>query len=114
LVAVAVLAAGKGELGQARLSAHQNLASQLAARGFGPGSGYMAEQEGDIESNYLKSLGALHLGLTKFAQTPLTWKWWQKQPELSGAQVFSGETQDLLEQALGFYMMSNVLKGGKG
>ncbi len=61
----------RGQLGQARLGATQNVGSQLAARGFGPGSGAMAGAMGDINKGYLEGLGTMNTELTKFKNTPM-------------------------------------------
>jgi len=60
----------RGQLGQARLGSYQNLANQLAARGFGSGSGLMARGGSDIERGYGQAYGNMLTGLTKFANTP--------------------------------------------
>ncbi len=60
----------RGQLGQARLGSYQNLANQLAARGFGSGSGLMARGGADIERGYGQAYGNMLTGLTKFANTP--------------------------------------------
>ena len=61
----------RGQLGQARLGATQNVGSQLAARGFGPGSGAMAGAMGNINKGYLEGLGSMNTELTKFKNTPM-------------------------------------------
>jgi hypothetical protein len=61
----------RGALGQARLGATQNVGSQLAARGFGPGSGAMSGAFGNINKGYLESLGNMNTELTKFKNTPM-------------------------------------------
>jgi len=59
----------RGKLGQARAGAYQNLSKQLAARGFGSGSGLGIKGATDIESNYIKGIGESNTELTKFANT---------------------------------------------
>jgi len=60
----------RGNLGQARVGAYQNLGNEMASRGFGPGSGIMAKGAGQIEGNYMKSLADALSGITQFANTP--------------------------------------------
>jgi len=60
----------RGQLGQARLGSYQNLANQLAARGFGSGSGLGYRGGADIERGYGQAYGNMLTGLTKFANTP--------------------------------------------
>ena len=60
----------RGQLGQARLGSYQNLANQLAARGFGSGSGLGYRGAADIERGYGQAYGDMLTGLTKFANTP--------------------------------------------
>ena len=62
-------AQNRGKLGQARAGAYQNLSKQLAARGFGSGSGLGIKGATDIESNYIKGIGESNTELTKFANT---------------------------------------------
>jgi hypothetical protein len=64
-------AENRGQLGQARLGAYQNLASQLGARGFGSGSGLGTQGAANIEQGYLQSLGQMGTELTKYAATPM-------------------------------------------
>jgi len=106
----------KGQLGQARIGAYQNLSDQMAARGFGPGSGLMARGAGQIESGYMKSLADALTDLTKYATTA------QFPP--TGSAYYSGPTQttqtpigaimgagsNYLDTAYGFMLMNQLLK----
>ena len=98
------------KLGQARLSSYHNMANELAARGFGPGSGYAAERAGEIESSYLKSIGDLATNLTQFAATPFKEGWWTKAPGM--AETMYGSGADYLSMASGLGRMSNLLRPG--
>ena len=114
----AVGAAGeqnRGQLGQARLSAYQNLATNLAARGFGAGSGLGVKAAGDIESGYLKSLGEMATELTKFANTRQFGPSGDvySTPVSGGMETALGKGSGLLDQAMGFYLMRNILQGLK-
>jgi len=98
----------RGALGQARTSSYQNLANNLAARGFGPGSGLMARGGRAIEGDYLKSLGNMATELTKFQNTPLYAPQVTSVP--SGTEAAYGKAGSLLDTASGYMMMSNLLK----
>lgn len=105
----------RGQLGQARLQAYQNLASNLAARGFGPGSGLMAERAGDIERGYLQSLGEMATELTKFKHTPMFGLPSAAYPQVTtgAAEAGLGKASDLMDTAMGFILMKDILKGNK-
>ena len=101
----------RGQLGQARLGSYQNLAANLAARGFGSGSGLAAQGAQDIERGYLQSLGQSATELTKFGLTP------QFAPpggafgptgQVSTAGAIAGKGENLMDTALGWTMMKSL------
>jgi len=92
-------AQNRGELAQARLGSYQNLASNLATRGWGPGSGLMRGGAQTIESNYLKGLGKQASDITKLGATPMF-----GMPSQAYQQPVAGGTQsalDSMDAALG-------------
>jgi len=106
----------RGQLGQARLGSYQNLASNMAARGFGSGSGLMAGEAGNIERGYLGAMGKQASDLTRFANTPM---WGPPSgaysSPMSGAMSAGiGQGGGLLDQYLGYYMINNMFGGGGG
>ena len=102
----------RGQLGQARLGAYQNLASNMAARGFGSGSGIMAGGAQGIEKGYLQGLGKQATDMTKFANTPMFGMPQSAYP----TPVAGGPQQALggLDTALGYYAMLQAMKGYRG
>lgn len=98
----------RGALGQARLGAYQNLASNMAARGFGSGSGIMAGGGQGIEKGYLQALGKQQTDMTKLANTPMFGMPQSAYP----TPVSGGVEQGLgsMDTALGYYMMLQALK----
>lgn len=104
----------RGQLGQARLGAYQNLSKNLASRGFGSGSGLGLKGATDIESAYVKSLGQSATDLTKFANT----RQFAPGPDAygysvpGGAENMFGSGSNMLNSALGMYMASKALGGG--
>ncbi len=103
----------RGALGQARLSSYQNLASNLAARGFGSGSGLMAQGAADIEGGYLQALGRQGTQSTQFAQTPMFgpptgYAPVNTMPVSGGTAAGLGKASDLMDTALGFYMAKQL------
>lgn len=99
----------RGELGQARLSAYQNMASNLASRGWGSGSGLGRSGAANIERGYLQALGKQATDMTKFANTPMF-----GMPSQAYVSPVSGGTEQALgglDTALGYYMMSRMLGG---
>lgn len=103
-----------GELGRARLGSYQNLATNLAARGFGPGSGLAGEMAGRIESGYGKAYSDMLAQMSR----P---KW--PAPSITGGPYYmgagpgaagAGAASDWLNQAAGYYWMSKMLQGGGG
>ena len=106
----------RGQLGQARLGSYQNLASNMAARGFGSGSGLIAEGAGGIEKGWLQALGRSGTELNKFANTPM---WGPPSgaysSPMSGAMSAGiGQGGGLLDQYLGYYMINKMFPGGFG
>lgn len=103
----------RGEAGQARLGAYQNLSSNLAARGFGSGSGLGVQAAGGIESNFLKSLGQQATELTKFGNTrqfaPPGSAY--STPVSGGLETALGKTSSLMDMALGYSMMNRLIGG---
>ena len=97
----------RGQLGQARLGAYQNLASNLASRGWGSGSGLGVQGASNIERGYLQALGKQATDMTKFANTPMF-----GMPSQAYSSPVSGGTEQALsgmDSALGYYMMSQML-----
>lgn len=113
----AVQAAAKenrGELGQARMSAYQNMASNLAARGWGSGSGLGRAGAANIEKGYLQALGKQATDMTKFANTPMFGMPSNAYVNPQYVTPVSGGTESALsgmDTALGYYMMSRMLGG---
>jgi hypothetical protein len=103
--------AAMGKLGQARLASYQSLASELAGRGMGAGSGVGAKRMEGIERGYGKAYSHM---LTEFAKPrypyrPGTEQWGGIGP--GGAAAGAGA--DILEQAMGMLMASKMMKGGQ-
>jgi len=101
----------RGNIGQARVGAYQNLGNELAARGFGPGSGIMAKGAGQIEGNYMKTLADSLSSITQFANTPQF-----GMPQGAFAQPTTGamggavnQAGGLLDTAYGYRLMSDML-----
>jgi len=113
----AVQAAAKenrGELGQARMSAYQNMASNLAQRGWGSGSGIGRAGAANIEKGYLQTLGKQATDMTKFANTPMFGMPSNAYVNPQYVTPVSGGTESALsgmDTALGYYMMSRMLGG---
>ena len=104
----------RGQLGQARLGAYKNLASSLAARAFGSGSGLGIEGAGNIESGYLRGLAQSQTDQTKFAGTRQF-----GMPESAygvsvpgGIESGLGQMGGILDTALGMFMANKLLGGG--
>ena len=102
----------KGQLGQARSASYRNLAEQMAARGFGPGSGLMAREAGQIESGYMQSLADVLSDITKFANTP---QWAvpssaYKTATQSPLGAALGTGSNYLDTAYGYMLMNQLLK----
>ena len=102
----------RGALGQQRLGAYQNLVSNLAARGFGSGSGIGIQGASEIESGYLKSMGEAATNLTKFANTrqfgPTQGMF--ATPVSGAAETGMAKAGNLLDMAMGYNMMSKILR----
>lgn len=101
----------RGALGQARLGSYQNLANQLAARGFGSGSGLGVKGASNIESGYLQGMGKMLTDLTKFQNTPSSGlpqgAYYQPGTTAGGAGA------NTLGSALGFMQAMQWLQGKK-
>ena len=118
-----------GALGQAKLGSYQNLASTLAAKGFGAGSGLMAAGGAGIEKSYLQALGQQASELTKLGATPMFGPPSQafatpiyqtpiyKTPVSGTIESGMGTASGMLEKALGYYqtqtMLENLIKKNK-
>jgi hypothetical protein len=100
----------RGQLGQARLGATQNVGSQLAARGFGPGSGAMAGSLGQINKGYLESLGDMNTELTKFKNTPMFGFPQQGYGTASGGGLSAGlgGATDMMDTAAGLMFAKSI------
>jgi hypothetical protein len=96
------------KLAQARSLSYQNLATNLAARGFGSGSGLGVGDAKDIESGYAKALGQSATELTKFKHTPLFQPPSQAYPSYTAGENPYGS----LQSAAGYYSMMNMLNNG--
>jgi hypothetical protein len=104
----------RGQLGQARAAAYRNLFSNMASRGFGSGSGLGIQGAADIEGQYIKSLGEMATDLTKFGNT--------RQfapsgainatPMAGGTETALGKGANMLDQAMGYPMMSQMINQG--
>ena len=102
----------RGALGQARAGAYQNLASNLAARGFGAGSGIGYQGGADIEKGYLQSFGKMQTDLTKFKNTPQFGMPGSAYPTATpgGLETGLGIGGSMMDKAMGYYMMGNLFK----
>jgi len=102
----------RGQLAQARLGSYQNLASNLASRGFGAGSGIGYGAAQNIEQGYLQGLGQSSTELTKFGLTPQfappsgVYASPGVTPTAGGAMAGTGA--NLLGSAYGWTMMKNL------
>ena len=105
----------RGELAQARLGAQGNLSKNLAARGFGSGSGLGIKGATDIESAYIKGVGESQTELTKFANTrqfaPGQDAYGTSVP--SGTENAMGAGSNMLNTATGMYMANKMLNPGQ-
>ncbi len=105
----------RGQLGQARLGAYGNLSKNLAARGFGSGSGLGIKGATDIESAYVKGTGESQTELTKFANTrqfaPGQDAYGYSVP--GGGESAMGAGGGMLNTALGMYMANKMLNPGQ-
>jgi hypothetical protein len=106
----------RGQLGQARLGAYGSLSKNLAARGFGSGSGLGIKGATDIESAYVKGIGESQTELTKFANTrqfaPGQAAYGTSVP--GAAEGALGAGGGMLNTALGMYMANKMLNPGGG
>jgi len=104
----------RGALAQGRLGAYSNLMSNLAARGFGSGSGLMARGAGNIERGYLQGLGESTQKLTQWANTPMfgppSAAYAKSVP--GGLESAFGKSSNLLDSAMGLFSILNLGKGG--
>ncbi len=113
----------RGNLGQARLQSTQNMSNQLAARGIGAGSGYMAQRQGDIESAYLKGLGSGLTDIQKFANTaqfapPSSSYYTPTASAAGGTETMAGQASSLFDTYYGYQQMQKLIQdiigaGGK-
>jgi hypothetical protein len=103
----------RGVLGQGRAASYQNLASNLAARGFGSGSGIGIGEGTNIEGNYLKGIGKMQTDLTKFRNTPNYPMPSAAYPTTSGWGAVAGTAGGFADKALGYAMMKNLYGGMK-
>lgn len=101
----------RGQLGQARLGAYQDLSGQMAARGFGSGSGQGMLGASNIERGYLQNLANANTELTKFKNTPMFGPPSAIYPSTGGAESGFGTAGSLLNKAAGFYMAKNLFGG---
>jgi hypothetical protein len=62
---------GITELGRAKQGSYSQMASNLAARGIGPGSGLMTGGSEELEKGYLQAMGGLTSELSKWAKSPM-------------------------------------------
>lgn len=102
-------------LGQARLQSTQNMTNQLAARGIGAGSGYMAQRQGDIESAYLKGLGSGLTDIQKFANTaqfgmPGAAYYSPQGAQTSGLESATGQAGSLFDTYYGYNQMRKLIQ----
>jgi hypothetical protein len=108
-------AQNRGALGQARLGAYQNLAGNLAKRGFYSNSGIGIEGASNIEKGYLQGLAQQHAETTKFANTPQfapPGAAWPQGPQFSvpgGLEASLGSAGNMMNTALGMYMANQAL-----
>lgn len=103
----------RGQLGQARSGAYRNLASNLASRGWGSGSGLGASGAAQIEGSYMRSLAQLANNMVKQANTPM-WAppgsaYTKSTPGMGEAGA--AKAGGFMDTALGYQMMMKMLKG---
>ena len=105
----------RGQLGQARLGAYGSLSKNLAARGFGSGSGLGIKGATDIESAYVRGVGESQTELTKFANTrqfaPGQDAYGYSVP--GGTESALGTGGGMINTALGMYMANKMLNPGQ-
>ena len=95
----------RGQLGQAKLGAYQTLASELATRGFGPGSGYAAGRAGGLEGAYGRARAGMEAEMLKPRWRPPTGM------EYAGPGGFEAGA-DWINRLAGFYWLAEMLGGG--
>ena len=98
----------RGALGQARSGSYQNLASNLAARGFGSGSGIGIGGGANIEKSYLQGIGKMQTDLTRFRNTPQFGMPQAAYPTQSPTGAMLGVGGSMMDKAMGYYMMKNL------
>jgi len=96
-----------GKLGQARLGSYQNLASTMASRGFGPGSGYAYKLASDLERGYGQSYADMLARMQQPKYPPPGGMGYAPQATGDWTQAATGS----INQALGYYYMSQMLQG---
>lgn len=101
--------AATGKLGQARQASYQSLATELASRGMGPGSGVGVKRGRGIEAGYGKAYAHLISEMSK-PRWPLGGMPYYGGPGVGGAAVGAGA--DALNEAMGYYWASQMYGGG--
>lgn len=104
----------RGQLGQARLGATQNLFSNLASRGFASGSGLGAAGMSGINRGYLQGLGNMMTELTKFKNTPMWGPPSAMYPQTGPWESGFNTLSSMMNQGMGFMMMKNMMGGTGG
>ena len=108
----------RNQLAQGKTGAYGNMFNQMATRGFGSGSGLTQLGAQGIERDYLRNLGQGILNINKWGKTPM---WGPQGTTLStNPQMYPsawsnilGGMGDLMETAMGFFGMQQML-GGMG
>lgn len=103
--------AATGKLGQARQASYQSMASELASRGMGPGSGVGAQRARGIETGYGKAYAHLMSEMGK-PRWPMPGMPHYGGPGVGGAAVGAGT--EALNEAMGYYWASQMYGGGGG
>ena len=62
---------GAVNLAETRSGSYESMASNLAARGIGPGSGIMQGESAELEKGYMQAMGSLTSELDKFGASPM-------------------------------------------
>ena len=99
---------------QQRLGATKNIASELAGRGFGSGSGLMAERVMGINQDYLGRISDIS---TQMAKLRTAGPFWGPPsaaygiPTSGALEAGMGKGSSMLDTAMGFYMMKNLFGG---
>lgn len=106
---------GKANLARVKLGSYEQMASNLASRGMGPGSGLMVGGSEELEKGYMQAMGSLTTELDKWGESPM----WQMPGGGYGgyspyiAPTYTSGGGSALDTAFGMYM-AKMMMGGYG